>query len=174
MKVKFSKQKRARFCRFLAQYGTKTKACEAVGISYPTFKKHYNENMQFQEAVDAALEEYADVLEMEAHRRAVEGIDEPVYQMGQLIGHKRNYSDSLLKMKLTAARPEKYSTKSTIKHEGTVNHKVEVEAKQKLMERFNDIIDATPKPKALPKESEVIDIATILPQNPVVPAQTDQ
>lgn len=152
MKVKFNKQKKMRFVRWVAQYGNKTKACEAVGISYPTFKSHYDKDMKFRDMVDAAYEEYADVLEAEAHRRAVEGVDEPIYQMGQLVGHKKSYSDSLLKMKLTAARPEKYSNKTMITHQGEVQHKVEVQAKEKLIEKFNKIIDIKAEP---PKALEV-------------------
>lgn len=48
------------------------------------------------------------VLEDEARRRALEGIEEPVYQGGKLVGTVRRYSDRLLEVLLRARRPEMY------------------------------------------------------------------
>ncbi|MFB6261717.1 MAG: hypothetical protein ABEK42_13840, partial [Thiohalorhabdaceae bacterium] len=41
----------------------------------------------------------------------MEGVDEPVYQGGQLVGYQRRYSDALLGRLLQAYRPEKFSDK---------------------------------------------------------------
>ena len=38
---KFTKYKKTRFCRILGQTGSKTKACEACNISFPTYSKYY-------------------------------------------------------------------------------------------------------------------------------------
>ena len=51
------------------------------------------------------------LLEDEAKRRALEGIEEPVFQMGLQVGVIRRYSDQLL-MKLLAANDPKYGNKS--------------------------------------------------------------
>lgn len=62
----------------------------------------------FAAAWQEALDEYADRLEKEADRRAVEGWLEPVFYEGEECGHKRKFSDTLLIFRLKALRPEKY------------------------------------------------------------------
>jgi hypothetical protein len=57
-------------------------------------------------------------LEDEALRRAVEGVEEPVYQGGKQVGVIRKYSDALLMFLLKAARPEKYRENYSIRHDG--------------------------------------------------------
>ena len=47
-------------------------------------------------------------LEMEARRRAVDGVEEPVFYQGQKIGVIRRYSDSLLSLLLRGSRPGKF------------------------------------------------------------------
>lgn len=55
-----------------------------------------------------AQEQAIDALESEARRRAVEGVEKPVYQGGKLVGGIREYSDTLLIFLLKGARPERY------------------------------------------------------------------
>jgi|SRR5215469_607778 len=52
--------------------------------------------------------ELADRLEKESLRRAYVGWDRPIYQRGVLCGYERVYSDTLMKMWLSALRPEKF------------------------------------------------------------------
>jgi hypothetical protein len=59
---------------------------------------------QWAEAVEAGT----DALEQEAYRRAVEGVEEPVYQGGKLVGTVRRYSDGLLQFLLRGRRREVY------------------------------------------------------------------
>lgn len=58
----------------------------------------------------AAYHDGADVLEDEAHRRGVEGVERPIYQGGVLVGTETMYSDTLLNLKLRGKRPEIYNT----------------------------------------------------------------
>ena len=58
----------------------------------------------------AAMRDGVDVLEDEAHRRGVEGVEKPVYQGGVLVGTVTEYSDTLLNLKLRGKRPETYNT----------------------------------------------------------------
>ena len=57
-----------------------------------------------------ALEEAADKLEMEAFRRAVEGIGENTYFRGDVVGSVTRYSDWLLMFLLKAQRPSKFGS----------------------------------------------------------------
>jgi len=49
-----------------------------------------------------------EALETEAWRRARDGVDEPVYQHGKLVGTITRYSDNLLMFMLRARAPERY------------------------------------------------------------------
>jgi hypothetical protein len=57
-------------------------------------------------------------LEREASRRAYHGELRPVYQGGELVGHIREYSDSLLMFLLKARRPGKYRENVSVEHNG--------------------------------------------------------
>lgn len=148
-RIKFTKQKRKKFINLLSKYGNKTVACKGVDISYPTFKKYYESDLDFREKVDLALEQAGDELEQEAYRRAVKGVSEPVYQNGQYVGDKITYSDRLLTMLLKASKPDKYSEKTNVTHTGQIEHKVQVEAKKNLLEKVNKLLDVTPKPQVI-------------------------
>ena len=73
---------------------------------------HYRwreKDSEYREAFDQAKEDATDVLEAEAHRRAVEGVEESVgWYKGVPGGTVRRYSDVLLIFLLKALRPEKY------------------------------------------------------------------
>ncbi len=62
----------------------------------------------FAEAWDEALEVAADLLELEGHRRAVDGWLEPKFYRGKRCGTVRKYSDTLLIFLLKGIRPDKY------------------------------------------------------------------
>jgi hypothetical protein len=49
-----------------------------------------------------------DTLEAEAQRRAVEGTLKPVFHQGKVVGHVREYSDTLLIFLLKARNPQKF------------------------------------------------------------------
>ena len=58
----------------------------------------------FQRARDAA----ADLLEDEVRRRGVDGVAQPVYYQGAVVGHVQKYSDCCLLAPLAAYRPERF------------------------------------------------------------------
>ena len=83
-------------------------ACAAASVSRSTAYRRKDDDAAFAQAWQDALEDAADVMEREAFRRAVEGVDEPVYQGGEKVGVIRKYSDTLLTLMLKANRPAKY------------------------------------------------------------------
>jgi hypothetical protein len=58
-----------------------------------------------------AEEAASDLLEHEARKRAMEGIEEPVYYHGKKVGTVRRHSETLLLLFLRAERPEKFAEK---------------------------------------------------------------
>lgn len=101
------KVKQAAFLAAYAEVGNVTQAAE---ISKVARRNHYNwlSDPEYAEAFQAAEQQACDRLEQEARRRAVEGVEEPVFHRGEKCGVVRKYSDTLLIFLLKGAMPEKY------------------------------------------------------------------
>jgi len=95
---------------FLAAYAKTANLSRAASKAKISRVSHYNwlKNAQYKKLFEEEKEKAVGLLEDEAVRRAHEGVLEPVYQGGKLIGTKRVYSDTMLIFLLKAARPEKY------------------------------------------------------------------
>jgi hypothetical protein len=67
-------------------------------------------DLAYAEKFASAREEAVDLLEGEALRRAVQGVEEPVFYKGERVdkGQVRRYSDVLLIFLLKANRPVKF------------------------------------------------------------------
>jgi hypothetical protein len=96
------------FLKNLATSANVSVACQRAGVSRSTAYRVRATDDEFAEAWEDAIDEAVDALEGEAHRRAVEGTLEPVYQGGKQVGEIRKYSDTLLIFLLKAHRPEKF------------------------------------------------------------------
>ena len=106
--VRFTEERRAVFLHHLKQGYTITGAARAAGTLQMTAYKARAADPEFKAQWDEALEEGLDRLEDEVVRRAVDGVDEPVFHRGEVVGHVRKYSDTLLIFKLKGHRPERY------------------------------------------------------------------
>lgn len=97
--------------------GNVTLSCEMAGISkraaYDWREVDPNFATAWNEAVEAGTEE----LELEARRRALIGVEEPVFYQGEICGTVRKYSDTLMIFMLKGRRPDKYRDNVTIKVE---------------------------------------------------------
>jgi transposase-like protein len=96
------------------------KAASAAGIARSTAYEWRDSDPEFKARWDEALEAGIDAMEDEAHRRAVEGVDKPVFYQGEVCGEVREYSDTLLIFQLKARRPEKYRENVNLNHSGTI------------------------------------------------------
>lgn len=95
-------------------------AARLAGYSRRTVYDYRQDEPAFKQAWDDALEDGADVFEDELRRRAVDGIDKPVFYQGEICGHVREYSDTLLALGVKARRPEKYRENVDLNHSGNV------------------------------------------------------
>lgn len=112
MATRQAAQKRKRLKeKFLAEYakcGNVSAACRVVGVSRYAVAEWYRADEEFRRGHDNATEVACDALEEAARTRAVDGVAEPVYHMGQVCGEVQRYSDTLLIFLLKGARPQKY------------------------------------------------------------------
>lgn len=97
------------FLEQLARTGNVTSAARMAGWKYPTIaEQHRDIDADFAYAWIDAKRRANDALEAEARRRAVEGVQEPVFHQGVAVGSVTKYSDKLLETILKAEMPEKY------------------------------------------------------------------
>lgn len=101
-------RQQADFLDALMSCGNVTKAAEISKVSRKTIYNWRRTNEKFRAAWDEAAELGTDALEDEANRRAFEGVDRPVFQGKELVGHIREFSDVLLIFLLKGRRPGKY------------------------------------------------------------------
>lgn len=107
------------FFTTLGQRGIVKDACIAADIHRSTVYEYAkNGTPEWKARYRVAEEEAADVLETEAYRRAVEGVEEDVFQMGGKVGVRRIYSDALLVRLLQARRPQKFRNNVTAELSG--------------------------------------------------------
>lgn len=87
-------------------------AAACAGVHFRSFYRWREEDAAFKGGWEKAVGTKMDDLEIEALRRAVKGVEKPVYRGGELVGHITDYSDSMLMFLLKAHHPEKYDPKS--------------------------------------------------------------
>jgi hypothetical protein len=97
-----------RFLEHFRQWGILQTAANYAGVHRVTVWRWQERDPAFSAAFHQAIEQSNEVFEAEAGRRGVEGVEKPVYQGGELVGHVREYSDTLLIFLLKARKPEKY------------------------------------------------------------------
>lgn len=95
---------RSTFLKHLAENGVVGYAVKAAGVSRWAAYERRQRDAEFAKQWEQALESATDRLEQEAVRRAVDGVDEPVFYLGEECGKIRKYSDTLLIFLLKANR----------------------------------------------------------------------
>lgn len=108
-----------RFLEAVRQGASITKAADLAGVGRRTAYEWREEDADFAQAWDDALEAWTDELEDEATRRAHEGVATPHFFKGQVCGHAQRFSDSLMIFMLRARRPEKY--RDQVEHSGSID-----------------------------------------------------
>lgn len=97
------------FLRFLAETGRVDYAAKCAGFADTNFLyKRKKADKDLADAWDEALEIAGDRFEAEAARRAVDGVEKPVFYKGEVVGYEVQYSDSLLAKLLDGSKPGKY------------------------------------------------------------------
>lgn len=103
----FRKEKKRTFLAALIQAGGNVStACDEAGLDRRKAYEWRSNDVEFAAKWDDALNQGLDALEGEARRRAFEGVEEPVFYKGEVVGYIRKYSDSLIMFMLKAYRPQ--------------------------------------------------------------------
>lgn len=107
-RTKLTKARRKTFLRHLGRTRNVSSASQACGVSTSILYKLRQKSKAFARDWDNALESYKEVIEQAMHDRAIEGVDEPVFYRGQVVGHIKRFSDVLLLARAKAYIPERY------------------------------------------------------------------
>ena len=86
---------------------------------------------------DDALGEGVDLLDAEARRRAVTGVDKPVYYKGEVVGSITKYSDRLLMFLLRAHRPQKFRDGVKVEQPGATDVDVDRDIEKRIVEHLD-------------------------------------
>jgi hypothetical protein len=115
------------YLRAFAKRGIVLDGLQAASVSRSAVK-HWRTDDWFSDLEDAAMEEAGDRIEAEVHRRAIDGVDEPIVFQGmptmltdkdsgeQRIFTVKKYSDKLAETLLKGHKGEKYRDKVDNKH----------------------------------------------------------
>lgn len=85
MKPEERKSKQELILAILGKCGSVKQACAVAGVERKTFYNWKENNKAFEEAVRIADEEANDTIDDEIVRRAIEGVEEPLVSMGNVI-----------------------------------------------------------------------------------------
>lgn len=91
-------RKRQGFLEAVARQATMEEAARGIGMSMTSVRNLRARDPVFDADCEAALAVIRPSLVEAAYQRAVVGVEEPVFQGGKLVGVKRRYSDSVLKL----------------------------------------------------------------------------
>lgn len=117
-KDKSLRHKKRAFLAAYSEVGNITQAAIVAGVSRQSHYDWLKEDADYPQAFRTAGEEAGERLEQEARRRAVTGIDKPIFQGGKQVGVVREYSDTLLIFLMKGNMPEKYKDRVHQEHSG--------------------------------------------------------
>jgi len=105
--------------------GKKTKfLLKELGLTWPGFTSMLAKRQELKDLYSDARaigEELRQVLrEDEADRRAVDGVERPVYHKGEVVGYIKEYSDQMLALQLKAGNPDKYAERKQVDVKGVM------------------------------------------------------
>lgn len=104
-RTEWTARRRRAFLESLRSCANVSASARAAGISRREVYRQRQKDKAFREEWDHALEEALDDLEGELRRRAVEGVEKPVFYGGKPCGAVRSYSDTLGMFLLKSRRP---------------------------------------------------------------------
>lgn len=119
--VPFGKIRHGKKRAFLVAYAELGNISEAAKAARCNRQSHLNwlkRDGLYALAFKDAQEQAIDRLEKEAQRRAHDGVVEPVYYQGKVVGGIKRYSDTLLIFLLKGLRPDKYRERYDMRHSG--------------------------------------------------------
>lgn len=161
-KFVFDDVARNTFLEAVRRTGLIAQSARAAGTNSRRIKSECEEDKEFAADMQESLMLYAEMVQEELHRRAVEGVEEDVYFQGVKCGTKRNYSDALLTTLVKAKSPEfreKIAVDTTI-HGGVLLTLPPAKDEQAWLDSTKpaELPASSEEPEPEYQEAEVIDV----------------
>ena len=107
---KFTPEVAERFLEHVRKTGRKHEAAQVSGVSYDCIRVYINKNInEMADRTEAAMADYREAIEAEIHRRAIEGVPEPIIggkDRDEIVTYVQRYSDRLLEFHAKRHIPE--------------------------------------------------------------------
>ena len=118
---RYDQEAQEKFLRHYAETGLLYASAAFCGGYCPnTIKDFRKVSPAFNMLAQDAKQTFNESLEREMYRRAVEGVEEPVFYQGQKLEHKiTRYSDRLMEVSVRGNIPEKYKENYLDPHAGS-------------------------------------------------------
>ena len=100
--------KKRKFLSAYAECGVITHAAEIAGIDRTRHYVCLDKSEQYRSMFESAHHQAIERMEQEARRRAMLGVEEPIFYQGVEVARVRKPSDTLLMFMLKGALPDKY------------------------------------------------------------------
>lgn len=134
----FTPAKQKIFFKALKKSGCIADACRKCGISTNTVRRWRDRWAEFDENVECALAIAAVEFDMIAYKRATEGAEEKVYRDGKLVSTKVKPSDSMLRLLMQGADPEKYGRTGQMP-KGAVLKQLKKQAEEEVRAKYRAV-----------------------------------
>lgn len=118
-KLKFDDVQKGIYLNVLAKTGRKQQAADAAGVCVSLVLRHRDNDPEFNNAVDAALQKYHDKVHTLAYK-LMDGVKEPIVggkDKDQIVAHKMVHATNLLAMEMRRVNPE-YKERAEVEHTG--------------------------------------------------------
>lgn len=140
-----------RYIKMLAKSSGPRSAAEKCGIGYRTTKRWRATDPEFARQEVEASARYLEKLEIEADRRGVDGVDEPIMHDGEVVHHKKKYSDQLLMFRLKKLDPSYRDSRDAGEKQGPTTVNIYLPSNDRPDDKVT--IDVTPQTVKLEDKS---------------------
>ena len=108
------------FLQLIALGHTKSAAAKQLKFPIAAFTEARVTDADFDNALERANAEQADLIEQVALDRTLNGVEKPVWFQGEQVGEDTVYDNNLLITMLKAAKPEKYKDRKEVSGSGGI------------------------------------------------------
>jgi len=125
-KPRWTPERMQQYCTILAEHGRPGDAARAVGTSKRNVVRKRESCPEFDQMVLDALEQFKEWTIARVQQHAWEGVREPIYQGGELVGDKTAYSTQLQVLEARRVVPE-YRERHHVEVSGDASKPVRVD-----------------------------------------------
>jgi len=130
-------QLKKQFLKRFGDHGCVRRACTEIGVGHSAVYNWRKKDDTFASGFQDAEHQAVSHLEAEALRRAIDGVDQPVFHGGDQVGSVRKYSDTLLIFLLKARAPDRYRDNYHFTHAGPAGGAIDIKVQHEQVHKLS-------------------------------------